>query len=139
MSRVTCGSVTCMRCSPRGTLPNIACNTRHPRINGGKQRHVSISSVDQCNVWAGRAHSHSSQLTVSRPITTPREMQASGWRGEKPAAGCSVQCVYRDVGWWGGAATVARRKCFENTSIHSMNLPIKVQQRRAELSTAQPQ
>ena len=31
---------------------------------------------------------------------------------------------------------MARRKCFENTSIHSMNLPIKVQQRRAELSSA---
>ena len=30
---------------------------------------------------------------------------------------------------------MARRKCFENTSIHSMNLPIKVQQRRAELSS----
>ena len=47
----------------------------------------------------------------------------------------TADCVYRDVGWWGGAATVARRKCFENTSIHSMNLPIKVQQRRAELSS----
>ena len=48
----------------------------------------------------------------------------------------TADCVYRDVGWWGGAATVARRKCFENTSIHSMNLPIKVQQQRAELSSA---
>ena len=135
-----------MRCSPRGTLPNIACNTQPPRITksqprGKRTTHFLCLHQDQESGPVQFLGWASSKLTVPRPITAPRWMQPTLDPSRREASSrvmsvCSSVC--REVGWrevrqlWTGA----RRKCFQNTSIHSMNLRIKVQQRRAEQQTS---
>ena len=133
-----------MRCSPRGTLPNIACNTRPPRITksqprGKRTTHFLCLHQDQESGPVQFLGWASSELTVPRPITAPRWMQPTLDPSRREASSRVVcSSMYRDVGCWEVRQlwTGARRKCFQNTSIHSMNLRIKVQQRRAEQQTS---
>ena len=85
----------------------------------------AISGLDELRAHCPPSHHHT-QMDAANP--------------SRREASSRVVCssVYREVGWWEVRQlwTGARRKCFQNTSIHSMNLRIKVQQRREEQQTS---